>query len=74
MLSFALFKWSVVTSFLLNRMASQTRSGRNVNRPVLFAEEQWRPEDEQRRKERRRRLQRERLNGEQLLIDAEDAN
>ena len=55
-------------------MASQTRSGRNVNRPALLAEEQWRPEDQQRRRERRRRLQREQLNGEQLLIEDGDVD
>ena len=58
----------------LNRMASQTRSGRNIHRPVLFAEEQWRLEDDQRRRSRMRRMRREQPNGEQLLIEggAED--
>ena len=55
-------------------MASQKRSGRNVNRPAIFAEEQWRPEDQQRRRERGRGLQREQLNGEQLLIEDGDVD
>ena len=67
-------KWSVVISSSLHRRASQTRSGRNIHRPVLFAEEQWRLEDEQRRRSRMRRMRREQPDGEQLLIEggAED--
>ena len=52
-------------------MASQTRSGRTVRRTARYAEEQWRPEDEQRWRPRTRRLQRE-PNDEQLLIEGGD--
>ena len=52
-------------------MASQTRSGRTVRRTARYVEEQWRLEDEQRRRPRTRRLQRE-PNDEQLLIEGGD--